>query len=103
MRYDDPIAAASQDYSMRFVPVVWLSIVIYVAVDASHSQMHRRLVPPSFLQASILRRVFEQRVIEALEKAGLQWRFGDFRALPGAELIPHTIAKLDHLLQELGV
>ena len=54
-------------------------------------------------QASILRRVFEQGVIEAQEKAGLQWRFGDFRALPGAELIPHTIAKLDHLLQELGV
>ena len=54
-------------------------------------------------QASILRRVFEQGVIEAQEKAGLQWRFGDFRALPGAELIPHTIAKLDRLLQELGV
>jgi len=54
-------------------------------------------------QASILRRVFEQGVIEALEKADLEWRFGDFRALPGAALIPHTIAKLDQLLQELGV
>ena len=54
-------------------------------------------------QASILRRVFEQGVIEALEKAGLEWRFGDFRALPGVELIPHTTSKLDQLLQELGV
>lgn len=54
-------------------------------------------------QASILRRVFEAGAIEALEKAGLEWRFGDFQALPGAALIPHTISKLDQLLQELGV
>ena len=54
-------------------------------------------------QASALRRVFEQGVLEEVEKAGLEWRFGDFRSLPGAELIPHTISKLDQLLQELGV
>ena len=54
-------------------------------------------------QASILRRVFEAGSIEALEKAGLGWRFGDFRDLPGAALIPHTTSKLDQLLQELGV
>ncbi len=29
--------------------------------------------------------------------------FGDFRTLTGAVLIPHAIAKLDQLLQELGV
>ena len=54
-------------------------------------------------QASIVRRVFEQGVVEALEKAGLEWRFGDFRALRGAALIPHTLAKLDQMLLELGV
>ncbi len=54
-------------------------------------------------QASILRRVFEDGCIGALEKVGLEWRFGDFRALPGAALVPHTISKLDQLLQELGV
>lgn len=54
-------------------------------------------------QASVLRRVFEEGVIGTLEKTGLEWRFGDFQALPGAELIPQTIARLDQLLQELGV
>jgi hypothetical protein len=54
-------------------------------------------------QASMLRRVFEQGVLEELEKTGLAWRFGDFRCLPGSELIPHTISRVDQLLQELGV
>jgi len=54
-------------------------------------------------QASILRRIFEGGCVGALEKAGLEWRFGDLRSLAGAALVPHTISKLDQLLQELGV
>jgi len=54
-------------------------------------------------QASMLRRVFEQGVIEVLEKAGLEWSFGDFRARTGAELVPYAISKLELLLQGLGL
>jgi hypothetical protein len=88
------------------VPLSWISwSQLFGALERIMTVLDHavRTEESELAQASILRRVFEQGVIEALEKAGVEWRFGDLRALPGAELVPHTIAKLDQLLQELGV
>ena len=88
------------------VELCWISwSQLFGALERIMTTLERaaRTEESELAQASILRRVFEEGAIDALEKAGLEWRFGDFRVLPGAALIPHTIAKLDQLLQELGV
>ncbi len=92
--------------SEKDVALSWISwSQLFGALESIMSALDHavRTEESELAQASMLRRVFEQGVIEGLEKAGLAWRFGNFHALPGAALIPHTIAKLDQLLQELGV
>jgi DNA-binding transcriptional ArsR family regulator len=54
-------------------------------------------------QASALRRVLEEGVVDALEKTGLDWKFGELRAVPGGALLAHVFEKMDQLLRELGV
>ncbi|MFT5123855.1 MAG: hypothetical protein ACI97B_002490 [Verrucomicrobiales bacterium] len=56
---------------------------------------------PDIAQASALRRVLEDGVIESLEKAGIYWRFGPLEAYPGEALIPQFVARMDAFLAVL--
>ena len=71
-----------------------ISVVMNQTVKSEDSEL---------AQASALRRVLEDGAVDAMEKAGLNWRFGNLSEHPAVALLPHFMDRMDLLLKELGV